>query len=411
MAQRLPRLRLDLEFMPSPAPDRPGLLIRDPYRYSDASLIVPPALMGCLQLFDGGHTELDLRSELVRLTGDLKVGELQQHLVDTLSQAGFLEDETSRRMKAAQIGAFAEAARREPSHAGAAYPEEAEELRATLAGWMDPGAPAAAGNSPIGIAAPHVSPDGGRESYRAAYAALGPQYQERVFVILGTSHYGEPERFGLTRKPFATPLGVAQTEVALAERLAQEAGPAAKMEDYCHAVEHSIEFQVVFLQHLYGAGIRILPILCGAFARGILEGGRPEQDDNLRRFFDALGALAAREGERLFWVLGVDMAHMGRRYGDSFEARAGEGQMSMVAELDRQRIERLAAGDAEGFWSAVQKNRDPLKWCGAAPFYTFLKAVPQARGELLHYQQWNIDEESVVTFGAMAFRQNLEATQ
>ena len=102
---------------------------------------------------------------------------------------------------------------------------------------------------------------------------------------------------------------------------------------------------------------------------------------------------------------------MGRRYGDSFEARAGEGQMSMVAELDRQRIERLAAGDAEGFWSAVQKNRDPLKWCGAAPFYTFLKAVPQARGELLHYQQWNIDEESVVTFGAMAFRQNLEATQ
>jgi hypothetical protein len=314
-------------------------------------------------------------------------------------------------MKAAQIGAFAEAAQRGPSQAGAAYPEQPEALRATLAGWMDGAAAAAAGDSLIGIAAPHVSPDGGRESYRAAYAALGPQYKERVFVILGTSHYGEQERFGLTSKPFATPLGLAQTEVALGERLAREAGPAAKMEDYCHAVEHSIEFQVVFLQHLYGAGVRILPILCGAFARGILEEGRPEQDENLRRFFDALKEIAEREGRRLFWVLGVDMAHMGRRYGDTFEARAGEGAMSAVAELDRGRIERLAAGDAEGFWGAVRKNRDPLKWCGASPFYTFLKAVPQARGELLHYQQWNIDEASVVSFGAMAFRQNLEAVQ
>lgn len=230
-------------------------------------------------------------------------------------------------------------------------------------------------------------------------------------MILGTSHYGEPERFGLTSKPFATPLGLAQTECALAEWLAREAGPAAKMEDYCHAVEHSIEFQVLFLQHLYGAGVCILPILCGAFARGILQGGQPEQDDNLRRFFDALKDIAVREGRRLFWVLGVDMAHMGRRYGDPFEARTGEGAMSAVAELDHGRIERLAAGDAEGFWGAVQKNRDPLKWCGAAPFYTFLKAVPEARGELLHYQQWNIDEASVVSFGAMAFRQNFEATQ
>ena len=30
------------------------------------------------------------------------------------------------------------------------------------------------------------------------------------------------------------------------------------MEDYCHAVEHSIEFQVVMLQHIYGPKVRIL---------------------------------------------------------------------------------------------------------------------------------------------------------
>lgn len=404
MAQTLPRLRLDLDFMPSPAPERPGLLMRDPFHYSDATLIIPPALVGCLQLFDGQHSDLDLRAALVELTGDLRVGELEQHLESTLSQAGFFEDEVYARMKETRQAAFAGAGRREAAHAGSAYPDQPEDLRAVMTGWLDGAGDPGASDSLVGVAAPHVSPDGGWESYRAAYAALGPQYRDRVFVVLGTSHYGEPERFGLTRKPFVTPLGEAATEGGLAGWLAGEAGEAVKMEDYCHAVEHSIEFQVVFLQHLYGPGVRILPILCGPFARSIQEGGRPEADENVQRFLGALGELAAREGKRLFWVLGVDMAHMGRRYGDPFPARADEDQMCSVTELDRKRIERIGAADAEGFWEAVQENRDALKWCGSAPFYTFLRAVPRKQGELLHYQQWNIDEQSVVSFGAMAFR-------
>ena len=71
----LARLRRALDFMPSPVPDRPGLVIRDPFRFSDATLIIPPALIPCLQFFDGEHTEADLREHLVRLTGDLS-----QHL-------------------------------------------------------------------------------------------------------------------------------------------------------------------------------------------------------------------------------------------------------------------------------------------------------------------------------------------
>ena len=60
--------------------------------------------------------------------------------------------------------------------------------------------------------------------------------------------------------------------------------------------------------------MRILPILCGPFAHSLYNGGNPEDDDGVKRFFDALGELRDREGDRLFWVLGVDMAHMGARY-------------------------------------------------------------------------------------------------
>jgi MEMO1 family protein len=401
MPETLPRLRMDLDFMPSPVPDRPGLLIRDPYRYSDATLIVPPALVQCLQFFDGVQTDGDLRAALVQLTGDLRVGEVVEHLQRMLSEAGFVQDEAYQRLRAGQHALFAQAGKREASHAGAAYPEEPEALRATLAGYM-PAAEAAPLGGLLGIAAPHISPEGGYRTYAAAYGALGSEYKDRVFVILGTSHYGEPEKFGLTVKPFLTPLGEARTERELVERLAAEAGEAVKLEDYCHAVEHSIEFQVVFLQHVFGPEIRILPVLCGSFAHSI-RGGKPEDDANVQRFLGALGEMAGREGKRLFWVLGIDMAHMGRRYGDPFAVRAGEGAMEAVARADRRRIELVETGDAAGFWAAVQEEGDALKWCGSAPLYTFLKAVPAARARLLRYEQWNIDEQSAVSFGALAF--------
>ncbi len=406
MPDILPRLRMNLDFMPSPVPDRPGLLIRDPFRYSDATLIVPPPLVQCLECFDGERTPGDLRELLFRVTGDFQVSELAAHLVQTLSEAGFLEDSNFERLRQEREGAFARGERREASHAGSAYPEEPEALRAFVGECLSDRQTPVAGpeDGLIGLAAPHVSPEGGWETYQAAYRALDSSYRDRVFVILGTSHYGEPDRFGLTRKPFVTPYGEARTEIALVDRLEQTGGEAVKMEDYCQAVEHSIEFQVVFLQHVLGPGVRILPILCGPFAKGLIDGARPEEEDRVRRFLDALGEIGAREGKRLFWVMGIDMAHMGRRYGDSFPALADTDEMAEVAVRDAARIERVEAGDADGFWRLVKENRDDLKWCGSAPLYTFLRSAPGARGSLRRYQQWNIDDQSVVSFGAMTFR-------
>jgi AmmeMemoRadiSam system protein B len=176
------------------------------------------------------------------------------------------------------------------------------------------------------------------------------------------------------------------------------------MEDYCHAIEHSIEFQVIFLQHLYGADVRIAPILCGAFARSLQRGGPPEAEPRVARFFEALGEAHARAANPLFYVLGIDMAHVGRRYGDETAARADESGMLLVADRDRARLGQITAGNAAGFWDLVQPNGDDLKWCGSAPVYTFLKSVPEARGSLLRYEQWNIDDASVVTFAGMSFR-------
>ncbi len=390
----LPRLRMNLDFMPSPFRDRPGLLIRDTLQYSDATLIIPPVLVEALGCYDGEQTELDLRQVLVNLTGDLQVSELEEHLSSTLRQAGFFEDDVYEVMKAEAETAFAESPERIAVHCDGI--DEAQ-----MAEFMGEG-----NDNKIklaAIAAPHASPGAAWKSYRSAYRTLSPADRDRTFVVLGTSHYGEPDRFGLTRKPFVTPFGTSTTAVGLVDEIERLAPKAVKMEDYCHAIEHSIEFQVMFLQHLFGGDVKVLPILCGSFARSIYIGGMPEDNEGVKRFFGVMGDIAAREGDKLCWVLGVDMAHMGQRYSDRFEAVAHRGLMQQVEQRDRCRMASVVSGDTTGFWSQVQENQDDLKWCGSSPIYTFMKVKPQARGEVLDYDQWNIDEASVVSFASIAF--------
>jgi MEMO1 family protein len=398
----LPQLRFNLDFMPSPDPQRPGLVIRDPYHYSDASLVIPPQLVPSLECFDGRQTELDLRAELVRITGEIQVGDLEKHLFDTLDQAGFFENETYLAMRAAREAEFAAEPFRPAIFAGSSYPDG----QADLSGLLSRHVGEADGDETVAaIAAPHVSPDGGWNTYRAAYRAL-PRLKnpsDKVFVILGTSHYGAPDRFGLTRKPYVTPFGAAKTDSDLVGELVSKAGSAIQLEDYCHSVEHSIEFQVIFLQHLYGPDITILPVLCGPFVKSLYEGGAPEKSDQVKSFLETAAELFERERKRLVFVLGVDMAHMGRRYQDHRTARAHDGEMLAVRERDQQRIAAIADAKADRYWDLVQQNHDDLKWCGSAPFYTFLKTVPGLRGELLHYDQWQIDPHSVVSFGALQF--------
>jgi AmmeMemoRadiSam system protein B len=403
MSARMPALRQDLDVMPSPVADRPGVLVRDPMGFAEGMLVVPPPLVPLLAIFDGQSDVADVKAALVRQAGDVRAAAIVDQLLEAFGGGGFLVDDTYAALRAAKERAFAEAPVRAPAHAGSAYPDDVAELARTLDGWLD-GA-RAPHSGLVAIAAPHVSPEGGWRSYAAAFGALDPSLGDRTFVVLGTSHYGRPESFGLTRKPFATPFGETTVDAAIVDELERAGGVA---EDYCHAVEHSIEFQVVFLQHLFGPSVRVVPILCGPFARATRAGGLPEDDPGVARFLDALRALWEREGDRLFVVLGVDLAHVGRRYGDPQVARAHERGMIRVSERDRDRLERIRVGDAAGFWRLVQEDADDLKWCGASPLYAFSRMASRTRGEILEYEQWNIDAESVVTFAGLAFRDKEE---
>jgi hypothetical protein len=185
--------------------------------------------------------------------------------------------------------------------------------------------------------------------------------------------------------------------------LEEHGGRAVNREDYCHAIEHSIEFQCVFLQHALGPELKIVPILCGPLDEGPQSRGVAENDQDRECFFGALSELAEKHRDRLFWVLGIDLTHLGRRYGDPFTAVANRGQMADVAEQDRRRLELVCAGDSRGFLELVRVRRDELNWCGYSTLYTFIRAVGKVRGRVLRYEQWNIDPQSVVSFASLEF--------
>ncbi len=398
MSVVLAPLRRNLDAMPSPDPDQPGLLLRDIFGYSERVLVIPPQLVRALQFFDGSSTENDLREWLVRSTNSFDVGPQLQNLVSVLSESGFLEDDVYFGMRDEAHQLFADLPVRQPAFAGGAYPECPEDCRRYFDQFLEeaPELEATAGKL-VGIAAPHVSFEGGWECYRDAFTALRQMGPDRTYIILATSHYGEPEKFGVTRKPYMTPYGETTPANDLLDELKALAPDALIEEDYCQVMEHSAEFHVLWLQHLFGANVKVLPILVGAcFADS------PESNPHLKAMLDALAALAQKHGEKLGWVLSIDMAHMGQRYGD--EATFTEGDAAIESN-DKLRVGTLEAGDIDQFWTEVRKNDDPSKWCGSAPLYAFYRALPGVKAEMLRYGQWSIDETSVVSFAGMRFTQ------
>ncbi len=115
----LPRLRDDIDVMPSPLPEQPGLLLRDPFLYTDLILVVPPAWIVVLQCLDGAHSALDAQAILTRLAGGRIVARQEvEQFVSVLNEAGFIEGDELNELKERRHEEFRVAPIRHATHAG-----------------------------------------------------------------------------------------------------------------------------------------------------------------------------------------------------------------------------------------------------------------------------------------------------
>jgi MEMO1 family protein len=402
-----PRLRA-IEAVPVEHEGEPYVALRDPAGYTPSVVMLPPALLEIVALFDGDHPIVDIQAALMQRHGELVTREHIEKLVAALDEHGFLETPAFAARRATIDRAFLDAPSRPASHAGGAYAGEPAALRAAMDGFFTspdgPGAVGARGNGGgvRGLVAPHIDFHRGGPAYAWAYRDLAERGDADCFVIFGTCHAGMADPFALTRKDYDTPLGPARVDRDFVDALATRARQDCFASELAHRNEHSIEFQAVFLQYLYAGRreVSVVPVLTSFVHEALARRRRPEDDPRVRAFLDALAETAAATGRRVAYIAGADLAHMGPRFGDPHPVSPEE--LATIGREDRAMLEPVAAGDADGFFESVRRDNDRRRICGLSPIYALLRALGGAPGTLRRYGQWP-DPEGVVTFASLVY--------
>jgi AmmeMemoRadiSam system protein B len=401
MSDRLPPLRQDLEFIPVSHEGRELFLVRDPLGLVSEGYALDARLGPLLARLDGAATARDLQAEWMRQDcSALATGPEIEGLVAGLDQAMLLDSPGFREARARVVADFAARPTRPAFLAGKAYPAQPGALAALLDEILDSAGTGEPSGQPLrALVAPHIDLAAGREAYARAYGALRGQKPRRV-VVLGVGHSLGDGLFSLTAKTFPTPLGRTASDGQAVERLRLAGGRAVAPDDFAHRGEHSIEFQLLFLQHLLGPeNFTLVPILCGPPALFLPRFSRQDYLDLAGPFLAALKDLCAEPGTLL--VAGVDCSHIGPKFGHEVPAQSLEPE---AMAHDRALLERCAARDAEGFWAESARVQDRFNVCGFPALAALLEVLPQGRGQVLDYRLWReAPTRSAVGFGAMVF--------
>ncbi len=405
-----PKIRA-VEAFPVEQQGQTFVLLRDPTGIAPEPILIGMGAYFLVAQMDGKNERLDLQAAFARRFGEIIPSEQIQQLIDALDRAYFLESARYLERVREVTEEFAKSPQRPAALAGLAYHADPIQLREEIAAFFRrPGAP---GEIPVpstelaclsGLISPHIDPRRGGAAYAHAYGELLRRERPELVVILGTSHYGSgPQLFTATRKDFATPLGVVQTDRQFVERLAARYKEGALFEqELLHRNEHSIEFQALFLAWALGtAGYQIVPILVGSFHEMVQSGETPAYDARVGGFLEALRGELAADSRRTLIIAGVDFAHVGRKFGDSFGA--DEKVAQWIKREDLALIENIKRGDPEGFFADIVKDRDARKICGLSPMYTQLELLRDHPARLLmHDIAMEPQTESAVSFASLA---------
>jgi len=420
-----PQIR-PLELIPLGDEHEGNYVLRDPYGMAQ-SVVLPPAAAILVSLMNGQRTLGDLRQEFQKAVGSsLTLPEIE-NLVAQLDELHFLESESFAAHKQAQIDAYQALTVRPAAHAGAAYEVEPTALRQQLSGLFTsdggPGLLPWEGNSTngaaptatdglCGIMSPHIDFHRGGPSFAWAYDRVVTESQAKLFIVLGTAHTPLQGFYSVSRKHYDTPLGtvstdlnfVAELEKNLARRSSADAIAHMFQDELPHRFEHSIEFQALMLQFVLGGrrDFRIVPILVGSFQPFVEHRREPTDTPAVADFVSALRETVDARDEEVCFVSGVDLAHIGRQFGD--EALLDKDRLTAQWTDDQQLLSKACAGDSTGWFDHIASQQDRNRICGLAPTYTMLEAMCPGRGELLKYDQAVAEDgTSCVSFASVAF--------
>ena len=371
---------------------RPYVAFQDSLGLFAGSFLLPlDAFQYVVRYFDGRTTLDEVQDRVLRETGQVVSRAELENLVQQLDRAMVLDGPTfaSFRDNHARLDV------REAAMAGRSYPSNRAALKAEMDRYFSH--PDGSGLPPKqdstrsqrfrGILCPHIDFGRGGPVYTWAYRELVERSDAEVFVILGVAHQYCKNRFALTRKDFQTPLGTARTDRGFVDHLAESAGHHLFEDELAHRTEHSVEFQVVFLQHLLGErrDFAIVPILVGSFHDLMTRGIEPIDDPEVRRMVDALRSAEVVSGKKVAYIGGIDLCHVGPEFGDP--SPVDDATLHQIRTFDQAMLDRAARQDPVGWFETAARIENRWRVCGLAATYTMLQAIGPVNGRVLRYDQ------------------------
>ena len=405
------------------------LVLQDPLRLNDSSLMVPMLLAPFMGLLDGLRDLGAIRAGFLLQTGiPLPEGHAES-LVQTLDDALLLENQRFFAARREALQQYRSGPFRAPALAVVGYPEDQVELqnlfdeycRAAVAD-----AEVVNGNL-VGLITPHIDYHRGWRTYARTWQLAADAVEEAELVILlGTDHGAATGTLTLTRQSYATPWGVLPTDTDLVDRLAEVLGEERAFgEEVHHIGEHSIELAAVWLHYIAkGKPKRLLPVLCGHHLPALAslnygsgngssgnggsgngDSGDPDSDSgDFQGLWDALKLLsevAAKPG--VLVVAAGDVSHVGPAFGDAIPM--DHASKASVRSTDEQWLEAACSGDSGLLAEHILANGDATRICGTAPIHHMVTVLQGAKGRVVDYDQCPADEDfgSLVSIAGALF--------
>lgn len=389
------------------------ICLHDPLGYVKTEVTLSPAAFFIAACLDGQHTLRDIQLEFAReFQGALIPSEQIEKIVAFLDEHGFLLNERFEEIRSRTEQEFLQQTVRLPYHAGQSYSSAKHELGAFIASFFS----RAGGPGPlpdrqeftdecmVGLIVPHIDFHRGALGYAHGYYRLYQCVKPDTVFIFGVSHQGGSTPYILTRKHFSTPFGTITTHQDCIDFLVDETGIDMFESEVMHRTEHSIEFQVVMLNYLFGTDIQIVPILCGSYAHDEESLDQlPEEQPEIQQFLQTCKQYIDNSDEHILIMAGADLAHVGRRFGDAFEIND-----SIRTEVKKRDTEDLAYAlkvQPEQFFRSVMKDKNKRRVCGLFAIYSALKLIEgkAKQGELLYYGQEPDPVGGLVSFATISY--------
>lgn len=397
-----PKIR-PVEAFPVEISNRKMLALRDPVKIATDTIFISDELLFILQLFNGINSCAEIQTHYSRQFNQPLDRQQLNRIIQNLDEKLFLDSDNFQLHQAKLVAEFRQLDIRPPALADQSYPKQPEELKNKLTGFF---------NSINhhdhefkdqhikALIAPHIDIQAGGETFAHAYNSLTSALPIELFIIFGTGHNGISHSFSCTDKDFETPLGIVKTDKSFLKQLQDRVGFDIYAEEILHKNEHTIEFQTIFLQHLFGrtSNWQIVPILC-SFGPQLVQPDRPE-NYMIQNFLNALRQLIRESGKRTCVIASADLAHIGLRYGDTFSPT--EDDIQSLRNKDLKTLKFAEQLDISQFVASVSEDENQRRICGFPPIYSTLKVIEATKGKLLHYDCVSVDQSnSIVSFASM----------